>query len=37
MIEVRQAQVFLAERRLAVGLLGMGAVSLNRPAIIDHR
>jgi len=28
--------VFLAERRLIVGFLGMGAVSLNRPAMIDH-
>jgi hypothetical protein len=28
--------VFLAERRLIVGFLGMGAVSLNRPAMIDQ-
>jgi len=28
--------VFLAERRLIVGFLGMGAVSLNRPAMIDY-
>jgi hypothetical protein len=28
--------VFLAERRLTVGFLGMGAVSPNRPAMIDH-